>query len=192
MRHGYHVLQRFTTRNQWILPIFSLRIGRENNSLPIPPIHGRCLPDEACSVSAIQVVGPLWRVTWFGLCSSASRIPPPPRLYMYMYMLYAVCVCASQHVCVRTCTRTCICLPAFHEWFHVFLLTSYIQKYTALPHESSRTPQAFGNGIVWAQTVPQHMHSHMVCVIRTSRTHQKFESFKKYNFRDDEIRIRIC
>ena len=34
---GHHVLQRFTTRNQWILPIFSLRTGRESNTLPIPP-----------------------------------------------------------------------------------------------------------------------------------------------------------
>ena len=30
--------ERFTTRNQWISPLFSLRPGRESNTLPIPPI----------------------------------------------------------------------------------------------------------------------------------------------------------
>ena len=34
---GDHVLQMFTTRYQSILPIFSLRTGRESNTLPIPP-----------------------------------------------------------------------------------------------------------------------------------------------------------
>ena len=48
------------------------------------------------------------------------------------------------------------------------------------------------NGIVWVQT----SHSTCTCTITLHvielRTHKKFESFKIYNFRDDENRIRTC
>ena len=47
------------------------------------------------------------------------------------------------------------------------------------------------NGIVWAQTSHRTgTCTATLCVIEP-RTHQKFESFKKY-FRSDEIRFRIC
>ena len=48
------------------------------------------------------------------------------------------------------------------------------------------------NGIVWVQTG----HSTCTCTVTLhvieTRTNQKFESFKRNNFRSDENRIRIC
>ena len=51
--YGYHVLQRFTKSNHWILPTSSLRIGREqhvpgssNHSLHLMKLLSSSYPEE--------------------------------------------------------------------------------------------------------------------------------------------------
>ena len=94
------------------------------------------------------------------------------------------CTCKGQFECKCECECDCKCnykckcidLP---QWFHIFL--QHLQHIHTFDIEPSRAPN----------------HSKLNCV-RTNRprhihmTHQKFESFKKNNFRNDKIRIRIC
>ena len=76
------------------------------------------------------------------------------------------------------------------QWFHVFA-TSYIYIYTLSSIVKDATTFEIELCGCKQATAHAHLQPHGVCVIELW-THQKFESFKKYNFRDDEIRIRIC
>ena len=131
-------------RNQWILPIFSLRIGREQH-VADSSNHSLCLIE---LFSFSNSWGTLRRVTWFGFSPSFSS-SSTNMVYVFVYVSLYVYVYAYVYVYVT-----------FHNG--LFSASSYIQY--LCNHESSRTPQHSEWNCVGTDR-PQHMHmyGHMVC-----------------------------
>ena len=72
--YGYHALQKFTKRNPWILPIFSVRTSRKRH-VPDSSNHSLYLIKLSSSTYPEGDVGPDGSIS---LSPSPPHLPPPP------------------------------------------------------------------------------------------------------------------
>ena len=151
--YGFHALQRFTKRNPWILPIFSVRTSRTRH-VPDSFNHSPCLIKLSNSSYPEGDVGPYGSIS---LSTSPLHLPPPP----------PPSTTTTTTTTSTTTTRThsevlrtiCTTFHIVFMFFATFLINIYIYMIFLLKcyHESSRTPQHSEWNCVGANR-PQHMH----------------------------------
>ena len=110
---GCHLTPEVNKRNPWILPIFSLRIGREQH-VADSSNHSLCLIE---LFSFSNSWGTLRRVTWFGFSPSSSS--SSTNMYVFVYVYVYVYVYAYVYVNVTFRNG----LFSASSYIHIFMLS---------------------------------------------------------------------
>ena len=110
---GCHLTPEVNKRNPWILPIFSLRIGREQH-VADSSNHSLCLIE---LFSFSNSWGTLRRVTWFGFSPSSSS--SSTNMYVFVYVYVYVYVYAYVYVYVTFRNG----LFSASSYIHIFMLS---------------------------------------------------------------------
>ena len=182
------VSERFTERNPWFFPIQGLRTGREQH-VPESSNHSLYLMEllrdtaEGISTHNTHIRTNTYSPTHPTHRPTHHRSPPLPPLPLphahahanahvharvYVHARVLVYVCAYVDVYAFVCV--CVYVYDLPQWFHVCATSLYLHMYKYFYVIMTRDGRHnIRNGIAWAQT------GHGTF----TRTHQKFESFRK-------------